>query len=427
MKVVVMGAGLAGVTTAWFLARDGHEVQVIDREPAVASAASFANGGIVCASRPFPWPGPHMLGTLRKALVRNDQAVRLRWQADPHFWLWGLRFLANCTSARYLETFRHKARLVHYSQQVLGRLVEETGVEYHRLTNGALYLYPEAAALDRGWERSALVRDLGIAVQRLSPAEVARIEPGIAAQRLAGAIFAPGDEAGDSAQFCRELAKRCEQAGVAFRLGTEIRTVETEGGRVCAVLSDLERFAADAYVCALGVVGPALRAQLGADLRIYPVQGFSTTGRIVRPELAPRRAGIDEGALIAYCPLGERIRVTGGAEFAGHAKSSTPEDFARLHRAFEAVYPGAADFADAGTWVCQRPMTPDSAPRLGQGRYANLWFNVGQGHMGWAMAAGSAKITAALVGGREPEISLAGLSASSSAREARSRSPAGHR
>jgi D-amino-acid dehydrogenase len=245
MKVVVMGAGLAGVTTAWFLARDGHEVLVIEREPAVAAAASFANGGIVAASRPFPWPGPHMLGTLLKALVRNDQALRLRWQADPGFWCWGLRFLANCTPGRYLDTFRHKARLVHYSQQVLGWLVRNSGVEYQRLTNGVLYLYRDAVALDRGWRRAELVRELGIAAQRLSPGEVAQLEPGVAAQHLAGAIYAAGDEAGDSAQFCREIAQRCEALGVVFRLSTEIRAVEANGGRVQAVISRLERHAAD--------------------------------------------------------------------------------------------------------------------------------------------------------------------------------------
>lgn len=409
MKVIVMGAGLAGVTTAWFLARDGQEVLVVDREPAVASAASFANGGILAASRPFPWPGPHMLGPFLKSLARNDQAVRLRWQPDPWFWLWGLRFLANCTARRYAEIFRHKARLVHYSQQVLGHLVQETGLEYRRLTNGVLYLHRDAAELEKGWARAGLVRELGIATERLSSGEVARLEPGIAAERLAGAILAPGDEAGDSAQFCRELAKRCGRMGVAFRLETEIRALDAMDGYVKAVLSRRERFAADAFVCALGVIDPGLRDQLGADLSIYPVKGFSATGRIVRPELAPRRAGMDEAKLIAYCPLGERIRVTGGAEFAGYARTSAPQDFARLHRAFEEIFPGAADFSDAGTWACQRPMTPESTPRLGQGRYANLWFNVGQGHMGWAMAAGSAKITADLVCEREPEISLEGL------------------
>ncbi len=409
MKVLVMGAGLAGVTTAWFLARDGHEVVVLEREPAVAAAASFANGGIVAASRPFPWPSPQMLATVLRALVRNDQAVRLRLQLDPWFWLWSLRFLANCTTRRYEEILRHKSRLVSYSQQVLGRVVEQTGVEYQRLTNGVLYLYRDAAALDKGWARAERARALDISTERLSAAAVARLEPGIAAQRLAGAILAPRDEAGDSALFCRELAKLCERQGVTFRLKTEIGALEAAGGELKAVLSQGERFAADAFVCALGAIGPGLRNKFGADLPIYPVKGFSATGRILRPDLAPRHAGIDESKAMAYCPLGERIRLTGGAEFAGYEKTSVAENFARMHRAFEEIYPGVADFSDASAWVCQRPMTPESTPRFGRGAHANLWFNVGHGHMGWAMAAGSAKITADLVGGRTPEIDLEGL------------------
>ena len=409
MKVLVMGAGLAGVTSAWFLARDGHDVVVLEREPAVASAASFANGGIVAASRPFPWPSPQMLATVLKALVRNDQAVRLRLQLDPWFWIWSLRFLANCTARRYEEILSHKSRLVSYSQQVLGRVVEQTGVQYQRLTNGVLYLYRDAAALDMGWARAERARALDISTERLSAADVARLEPGIAAQRLAGAIFAPRDEAGDSALFCCELAKLCERAGVTFRLKTEISAVEAAGGELKAVLSQGERFSADAFVCALGAIGPGLRNKFGADLPIYPVKGFSATGRILRPDLAPRHAGIDESKAMAYCPLGERIRLTGGAEFAGYARTSVAENFARMHRAFEELYPGTADFSDASAWVCQRPMTPESTPRFGRGRHANLWFNVGHGHMGWAMAAGSAKITADLVSGRTPEIDLEGL------------------
>lgn len=404
-----MGAGLAGVTTAWMLARDGHQVTVIDREPQVAAAASFANGGIVASSRPFPWPGPHMLPVLAKAMAGMEAAIRIRMQLDPHFWRWGLRFLSCCTAKRFREILGHKARLVHYSQRKLADLVAETGVEYKRLTNGVLYLHRSQAALEQATARAESVRSLGIAVEPLDAAAVAKLEPGIDSRRIAGALYAPGDEAGDSALFCRELAQRCERAGVEFRLQTEILRVDALDVSVQSVVTRTGRIAGDAFVCALGVIEPGIRRQLGASLPIYPVKGYSATLASANAAAMPRRAGADETKRIAYCPLGDEIRVTGGADFVGYSKSHRPEDFEQLYRPFEELFPGAADRNSMRTWACQRPMTPESTPRFGTGRYRNLWFNVGQGHMGWAMAAGSAQITADLVSGRKPEISLEGL------------------
>ncbi|OGA15505.1 MAG: hypothetical protein A3I63_02115 [Betaproteobacteria bacterium RIFCSPLOWO2_02_FULL_66_14] len=404
-----MGAGLAGVTTAWELARDGHEVVVIERERQVASASSFANGGIVAASRPFPWPSPQMPGTLFRALLGNEQAIRIRPQLDPGFWLWGLKFLACCNERRHAEILRHKARLVHYSQARLGELVAQSGVDYHRLVNGVMYLYRDAAALERGWQKAEAVRALGIVLERLDPAGVAGREPGVDRSRLAGAIYAPGDEAGDSAMFCRELARRCERLGVVFRLNSEVLGLDSLDVTVKSVVTHAGRVLGDAFVCAMGVVDPRMRESLGASLPIYPVKGYSATVATARSEAMPRHAGMDESRLIAYCPLGDRIRITGGAEFAGYAKSHQPKDFARLYAAFGELFPEAADFSAARTWACQRPMTPESTPRFGTGRFINLCFNVGHGHMGWAMAAGSARITADLVSGRAPEIDLEGL------------------
>ena len=288
-----MGAGLAGVTTAWQLAREGHQVVVIDREPQVASGATFANGGIVASSRPFPWPNPQMLGTFFKALVRNDQAIRVRPQLDPGFWFWGLRFLACCNERRYAEILRHKARLVHYSQAKLAELVTQSGVEYKRLTNGVLYLCRDAAALERGWRKAEAVRRLGIALERLEPEKVAEREPGIDAARLAGAIYAPGDEAGDSALFCRELAQRCERLGVVFRLNCEILGVDALDVSVKSVVTRAGRVLGDAFVCALGVIDPRLRENLGASLPIYPVKGYSATVAVANTEAMPRHAGMD--------------------------------------------------------------------------------------------------------------------------------------
>lgn len=409
MKVCVLGAGLAGVTTAWELARDGHQVVVLDREPQVASGASFANGGIVAASRPYPWPTPKMAAAFLRALRRNDQAIRIRWQNDPRFWLWGLQFLAACRSARYEKIFDAKRRLVRYSQERLHLLVQETGIEYGRLANGVLYVYRSEKELDQGWKRSAAMRGLGCAIERLDAAQVAAREPGIRREAIAGALYAPGDEAGDSARFCRELAERSRAQGVHYYLECELLGTSVVDQTITEAITTKGRIRADAYVFALGAFEPKLREKLGTPPPIYPVKGFSATLPIVRPEAAPRHAGMDESKLIAYCPMGDRLRVTGGAEFAGYARSHAPADFERLYDAIEELFPGATERARAPTWACLRPMTPESTPRFGTGVLANLYFNAGQGHMGWAMAAGSARIVADLVSGRKPEIDLEGL------------------
>ncbi len=405
-----MGAGLAGVTSAWYLAEAGHQVVVIEREAQVASAASFANGGIIAPSRAYPWPSPRMLGTFLKAFVSNAQAVRIPLRLDPEFWLWGLRFLSHCSARRYREILAAKVRLARYSQQQLAALVERTGIEYHRLTNGVLYVYRSEDDLERGWQRAAPMRELGFALVRLDARGAVALEPALAGgSAVAGAIHSPGDEAGDSARFCRELAERCRARGVQFLLDCEIVALDTVDDRVREVATRKGRVRADAFVCALGLIDARLREPLRASLPVYPVKGYSVTVPIRQPEAAPRHAGIDESKLVTWCPMGVEMRLTGGAEFAGYARSHKPENFARLLAAFEELFPGAIDAAHARTWACLRPMTPESTPRFGSSRYVNLWFNVGHGHMGWALAAGAGRITADLVTGRSPEIDLEGL------------------
>jgi D-amino-acid dehydrogenase len=397
LKVVVMGAGLAGVTTAWYLAKDGHEVVVIDREPEVAAAASYANSGIIAASRAYPWSAGELARALRQSVLRFD----------PELWLWGMQHLFLRSGGSYRRVFDAKVRLVRYSQQVMHALVGEIG--FKGLRSGVLYLYREAQALDDAWERAAAMRAIGFDIERLEPAKVLELEPAIDASRLAGALFAPGDEAGDAALFCRELAARCRPLGVGFYLENEILSIEPVDVRIREVVTRRGRVRADAFVCALGVMDRKFREQLGTHVPVYPVKGYSATVPIVRPEAAPRHATIDESRRVAFSPMGDQLRITGGAEFAGYAKTHGPQDFAPLYGAVKQLFPGALDYARARVRACQRPMTPETTPRFGTGRYQNLWFNIGHGHMGFTMAAGSARITSDLVSGRTPAIDLEGL------------------
>lgn len=393
-----MGAGLAGVTTAWYLANDGHEVVVVDREPQVAAAASFANAGIVAASRAYPWPAEGLAGAIARSVLR----------LDPELWLWGLRHLALRGEASYRRILDAKVRLARYSQQMLHELLAKTGIAC-RQASGVLYLYRSAAELERGWQRAAVMRDLGFSLELLQAAELSAQEPAIDVSRLSGAIYAHGDEAGDSALFCRELAARCQKLGVGFYLECEILGLVAVDVGVRELLTRRGRVRGDAFVCALGVIEPRLRKQLGASLPIYPVKGYTATVPLARPAQAPRHAGIDESRRVAYCPLGDELRITGGAEFAGYGRTHQAGDFQPLYRAIGDLFPGAADTPRARVRACLRPMTPETTPRFGTGQYANLWFNVGHGHIGWTMAAGGARITADLVAGRSPGIDLEGL------------------
>lgn len=416
MRVVVLGAGLAGTTTAWRLLADGHEVTLVDRASRVADASSDTNGGIVSASRAFPWASPQMHTTFLRALVRNDQAVRVflaRW--DPAFWAWGLQFLAACRPERYAQILERKVRFVRYAQESLAALARESCIEYHRKQGGALYLYRTQAALEAGDRKVEPMRKLGFTFNVLDTAALVRLDPAFAASagRIAGAVHSVSDESGESGHFCRELVQLARGRGLQVRLGTTVLGLETDGDKVVAVRTTGRRIEADAFVCALGVIDPALKAQLGAKLPLYPVKGYSATMPVRAGAAMPEHAGIDETKLVAWCPMGDRLRLTGGAEFAGWGMDSRPSDYARLFDLAEDLFPGLTDrsraFSNASMRACQRPMTPESTPLFGTGRYANLWFNVGLGHMGWTMAAGAARITADLVAGRQPETDLDGM------------------
>lgn len=387
-----MGAGLAGVTTAWYLAKSGHEVVVIDREPEVASAASYGSTGIIAASRAYPWTAAEIGQPLRRF--------------DPEFWVWGVQHLVLRSGRSYRRVLEAKVRLVRYSQEVMRELVAELGFPLKR---GVLYLYRDANELQSAWERAATMRSLGFTIEKLQAPAIAALEPALDVSRLAGAVYAPQDEAGDAAHFCRTLAAQCRMRGVTFYLENEILSIEPIDVRIREVVTRRGRVRADAFVCALGVMDRKLREQLGTQVPVYPVKGFSATLPIVDPQRAPKHAAIDETRRVAFAPMGEELRVTGGAKFAGYGREHEPQHFATLFDTLKQLYPGAVDYGRARMRACQRPMTPETTPRFGTGRYQNLWFNIGLGHMGFAMCAGAARITAELLSGNSAPIDLEGL------------------
>lgn len=408
MKTVVMGAGIVGITMAYELNRDGHDVVVIDREDEAASFTSAGNAGLFAPGHAYAWSSPAAPGILMRSLWKGDQALRLKLNADPRFWRWMWQFWNECTAERAARNTERKVRLCLYSQSVFHETLARTGVAYDGRSGGLLYLYRSEAALKAASAKSRILSDNGCVIQTLDREQVAKTDPALAPvkDKIAGALFAPGDESGDCRMFARNLTSWLKEQGVTFRFGTEITGLETDGGRLKAVITSKGRQEADAAVLCLGVYSPDLARQVGEDLPIYPVKGYSLTAPVAGRNNPPSLGGVDEETLVAYAPYGDRIRVTATAEFSGYGRTHKPSDFASMLKTMTTLFPDAADWSKASYWAGLRPMTPQGTPILGRSRLENLWYNTGQGHMGWTMSHGASRITADLIAGKAPKLPL---------------------
>jgi D-amino-acid dehydrogenase len=411
VRVLILGAGVAGVTAAWQLLEDGHEVTVIDRQAEAASETSFANAGLVAPGHAFAWASPKAAKVLLKSLIYKDQPLRFKFRAEPAMWRWSLQFLAQCSSARARRNTRIKHRLCRYAQQSLQEVADRTGIDYDGERKGVLYLHRTQATLERGVANMQILREAGQELEVVDRERAVALDPALAASKdkIAGAIYSPGDESGDACKFTRALAELCTRRGASFRYGTTIRALEASGDRILRVVTDKGELRADLYLLSCGSYSPLLTRALGERLSVYPIKGYSVTFPVDGANNPPTVGGVDEDNLCAYVRLGDRVRSTAVAEFAGYDTSHTPADFRSMLAALKDLFPSGADYGRPQYWACLRPMTPEGTPVLGRGRFANLYYNTGHGHMGWTMACGTARITADLVAGRTPDLPLEGL------------------
>jgi D-amino-acid dehydrogenase len=412
MKTLVLGGGVVGVTTAYFLAKAGHEVTLVDQQDALGLEATGGNAGIIAPGHSFAWAGPRAPGMLLRSLRGAETAIRVRLAPDLGLYTWGLRFLRECTGERARRNTLIKLRLCQYSQKVMNELVRAEGIEYHAILMGALYLHRDPAELEAGVKRMALLAEHGQKQEILDASAVAKLDPVFepVKGKIAGAIRDLGDSSGDARVFVENLARVCrDRLGVDVRLGARVTALRADADRIDAVLTSQGMLTADNYVLALGVGSPLVARTAGARLPIYPAKGYSSTFPLRSGGLAPTIPGVDEQWLVGWSRLGDRLRLTSTAEFAGYDWGWTPRDFNNILRFARDVFPDAADYDQGQYRACLRPMTPDGPPILGLGRHRNLFFNCGHGHMGWTMACGTARIVADLMTGRMPEIDLAGL------------------
>ena len=412
MKVVVLGAGVVGVSTAQALAAAGHQVTVIDRQPEAAQETSFANGGQISAHHTTPWATPTIPFRAFKLMFQPDAPLRInpiRW--DPALWGWCLRFLANCTPRRFDRNFERALRVAVYSRSVLKALRQRHHLQYDHSEGGLLYLYRSRKSFEEAQVLAARLSNQNLPQQVLDRDNVLHQEPALARspEPIIGGILSPEDETGDALAFSRALVALANNAGVAFRFDTAIKGLTANKGDVSSVETDRGKVEGDAFVVCLGSDTAPLLAPLGLKTPIYPAKGYSLTANIASSEAAPLRSITDEERFIVVTRLGSRLRAAGTAELVGWNLSLNAKRLAPIVAGAKALFPEAADYEAITPWCGLRPATPDSVPIIGPTPYENLFINAGHGTLGWTMACGSAQIIVDLIGGRTPEIDVQGL------------------
>ena len=419
MRVVVLGAGIVGVSTAWFLHRAGHAVTVVDRRSAAALETTYANGGQISVSQSEPWAGPGAPLKLVKWWFSGDSPLLFRPKLDWRQWSWGLQFAAECLPGRERDNIVQMLHLAQYSLEVLRALRAETGIEYDHLSRGILQIYFDPASFDEAGRLAELYRQYGIHREPKSVGETLAIEPALGhiAPRLAGSTYAPEDESGDARKFTAGLAELAAAQGVAFRYGNDVERILIADDRVSGVhisspgreaasnrRAHAETLTADAYVVALGSYSPLLLAPIGVPATIYPAKGYSATLPVRDAAKAPNMSITDDAAKIVFTRLGSRLRVAGTAELNGYDTSLNAVRCEALTRRAQLLFPDSCDWDGVEYWTGLRPSTPSNVPLVGRTRYANLFLNTGHGTLGWTMGPGSGKALADLIDGRPAEV-----------------------
>lgn len=414
MQVVVLGAGLLGVTSAYFLRQQAHDVTVIDRQATPAAETSFANGGQISVSHAEPWANPGAPLKVLKWLGQEDAPLLFRLRADLRQWLWGLRFLRECTPARTRHNIRQIVSLGTYSRETLQQLRSERDIAYDERTQGILHFYTSQKEFDAAEAPAAQMRELGCDRRVISADEAVALEPALRHIRpqLAGATYTAEDESGDANRFARELVKRCEEDGVKFLMSHTVTALREVGGELDHVEATdgegrFRQIRADAYVLAMGSLSPLYAKALGISLPIYPAKGYSVTMPVKDASMAHQVSLTDDEYKLVFSRLGDRLRIAGTAELNGYDRDLNRVRCEAIVKRVEQLFPGAGDSTQAQFWTGLRPATPSNVPVIGRSKLKKLFLNTGHGTLGWTHACGSGKSIARIVSGLRPEVDFA--------------------
>ncbi|QLI81781.1 D-amino acid dehydrogenase [Chitinibacter fontanus] len=409
MRVIIIGAGVIGVSSAYYLQRAGCQVTVLEHHPAPAQETSFANAGQISPGYAAPWAAPGIPLKAMKWLMQEHGPLRVRPTGDPFQWQWMAQMLSNCTIEAYARNKNRMVPLAEYSRDQLKLLRAQTGIEYEGRTLGTLQIFRQLKQLENGRRDAELLAQMGVAHELLDATEIARVEPALAhmAAQLVGALRLPNDETGDCHCFTQALAQLASSLGVTFRYGVDVKGLVLHLGKVSHVQLADEQLEAEQVILAAGCTSRQLGKMVGLNLPVYPVKGYSITVPITNPQAAPRSTVMDESYKIALTRFDQRLRVGGMAEVAGYNKTIDPKRIATLKMVANDLFPSAGNLAQASEWTGLRPMTPDGTPLIGATPIGNLWLNTGHGTLGWTMACGSAKLLADLITGQTTEIASA--------------------
>lgn len=411
MKVIVLGSGVIGTASAYYLTQMGHEVTVIDRQSGAGLETSYANAGEVSPGYSAPWAGPGVPFKAIKWLLMRHSPLAIRPSLDPAMWRWVAQMLLNCTAARYEVNKGRMLRLAQYSRECLETLRGATGIGYDERTQGTLQLFRNQKQLDAAAQDIAVLERYGVSYELLDPSGCIGVEPALAhvREKFVGALRLPGDETGDCLKFTQRLAVLAEQSGAKFKYGVTIERLLADDKKITGILTSEGELKADAYVLALGSYSPLLLRDIAVRIPVYPIKGYSITVPIADYTSAPESTVMDETYKVAITRLGDRIRVGGTAEIAGYDLKLQKARRETLEHSVVDLFPNGGDVARAEFWSGLRPMTPDGTPVVGPTPYRNLFLNTGHGTLGWTMACGSGRMLADIVSGKRPDIDTQGL------------------
>lgn len=416
MEVIVLGSGVIGLTSAWYLAQAGHDVTVVERQSRSAEETSFANAGQISYGYSSPWAAPGIPLKAMKWLLQKHAPFKIKPSVSPELYVWASKMLANCNQEKYQINKARMLRISNYSRDCLQELRQQQKLNYEGRQKGTLQVFRSEAQVEAVAKDIKVLADSGTRYQLLDVAGCIYVEPALAKVKgkLVGGLYLPDDETGDCYLFCQQLTALAEQAGVRFMFDTEVNRFIHQGGKITSVQTSAGELKADAYIVAMGCYSVSVLASLGLssqgmDMPVYPVKGYSLTMPVAEPDLAPQSTVMDETYKVAMTRFDNRIRVAGTAELAGFDLSLSEKRKATIAMVIQDLFPQGGDISKAEFWTGLRPMTPDGTPVIGRTPYANLFTNTGHGTLGWTMACGSGRLLADIVSGRDPDIDPVGL------------------